>query len=61
MFVLFQLQLQDAEEYAECEAIVKDYPPFREAMKKRGIEDMDLVMVDAWLVNLHLNSISMAL
>ncbi|KAK3037537.1 hypothetical protein RJ639_030345 [Escallonia herrerae] len=34
----------DAVEYAECEAVVKDYPPFREAMKKRGIEDMDLVM-----------------
>lgn len=37
-------------EYAECEAVVKDFPPFREAMKKRGIEDMDLVMVDPWLV-----------
>lgn len=37
-------------EYAECEAVVKEYPPFCEAMKKRGIEDMDLVMVDAWLV-----------
>lgn len=37
-------------EYAECEAVVKDYPPFQEAMKKRGIEDMDLVMVDPWLV-----------
>ncbi|KAL6002740.1 hypothetical protein ACLOJK_022960 [Asimina triloba] len=44
-------QLQDAVEYAECEAVVKDYPPFREAMKRRGIEDMDLVMVDAWLEN----------
>lgn len=39
---------QDAAEYAECEAVVKDFPPFREAMKKRGIVDMDLVMVDAW-------------
>lgn len=36
-------------EYAECEAVVKNYPPFQEAMKKRGIEDMDLVMVDPWL------------
>lgn len=35
-------------EYAEFEAVVKDFPPFREAMKKRGIDDMDLVMVDAW-------------
>ncbi|OWM65414.1 uncharacterized protein LOC116212918 [Punica granatum] len=38
----------DATEYAECEAAVKDFPPFIEAMKKRGVEDMDLVMVDAW-------------
>lgn len=37
-------------EYAECEAVVKEFPPFWEAMKKRGIEDMDLVMVDPWLV-----------
>uniref|UniRef100_A0A803M766 Amine oxidase n=1 Tax=Chenopodium quinoa TaxID=63459 RepID=A0A803M766_CHEQI len=43
----------DAVEYAECEAVVKDYPPFREAMKKRGIDDMDLVMVDAWCVGYH--------
>lgn len=46
--LMFLVQLQDAVEYAECEAVVKDFPPFREAMKKRGIEDMDLVMVDAW-------------
>lgn len=31
---------------------MKGFPLFREAMKKRGIEDMDLVMVDAWLVDL---------
>ncbi|KAF8378236.1 hypothetical protein HHK36_029575 [Tetracentron sinense] len=43
----------DAVEYAECEAAVKDFPPFREAMKKRGIEDMDLVMVDPWCVGYH--------
>lgn len=47
---LFSLHLKDAVEYAECEAVVKEFPPFREAMKKRGIEDMDLVMVDPWLV-----------
>ena len=35
-------------EYAECEAAVKDFPAFTEAMKKRGIEDMELVMVDPW-------------
>ncbi|KZV48214.1 copper amine oxidase 1-like [Dorcoceras hygrometricum] len=43
----------DATEYADCEAIVKDYPPFIEAMKKRGIDDMDLVMVDPWCVGYH--------
>ncbi|KAL9326545.1 hypothetical protein ACSQ67_007190 [Phaseolus vulgaris] len=43
----------DAMEYAECEAVVKDYPPFREAIKIRGIEDMDLVMVDAWCVGYY--------
>ncbi|KAH1239063.1 Copper methylamine oxidase [Glycine max] len=43
----------DAVEYAECEAVVKDFPPFREAMKKRGIEDMDLVMVDPWCAGYH--------
>lgn len=49
-FQIPTFQSQDAVEYAECEAVVKDYPPFREAMKKRGVEDMDLLMVDAWLV-----------
>ncbi|KAJ8438534.1 hypothetical protein Cgig2_024623 [Carnegiea gigantea] len=43
----------DAVEYAECEAVVKDYPPFQEAMRKRGIEDMDLVMVDPWCVGYY--------
>ncbi|KAM3266430.1 copper methylamine oxidase isoform X1 [Capsicum annuum] len=43
----------DAQEYAECEAVVKNYPPFREAMKRRGIDDMDLVMVDPWCVGYH--------
>ncbi|XP_044492648.1 copper methylamine oxidase-like isoform X2 [Mangifera indica] len=43
----------DAEEYAECEAVVKGFPPFREAMKRRGIEDMDLVMVDPWCAGYH--------
>lgn len=35
--------------------MVKNYPPFIEAMKKRGIDDMDLVMVDPWLVEIFLN------
>ncbi|KAI3862856.1 hypothetical protein MKX03_013005 [Papaver bracteatum] len=43
----------DAVEYAECEAVVKDFPPFQEAMRKRGILDMDLVMVDPWCVGYY--------
>lgn len=43
----------DAIEYADCESVVKDYPPFKEAMKKRGIDDMDLVMVDPWCVGYY--------
>ncbi|XP_072979302.1 amine oxidase [copper-containing] zeta, peroxisomal-like isoform X3 [Typha angustifolia] len=43
----------DAVEYAECEAVVKSHPGFIEAMRKRGIEDMDLVMVDAWCVGYY--------
>lgn len=46
--VRYPTKIQDASEYAECEAVVKDFLPFKEAMKKRGIEDMDLVMVDPW-------------
>ncbi|KAJ7538366.1 hypothetical protein O6H91_11G045300 [Diphasiastrum complanatum] len=38
----------DAEEYASCEATIKGYGPFREAMKNRGVENMELVMVDPW-------------
>jgi primary-amine oxidase len=36
------------EECIEAEACVKAYPPFQEAMRRRGVTDMDLVMVDAW-------------
>lgn len=36
------------EEAIECETCVKSYPPFQEAMRTRGITDMDLVMVDSW-------------
>jgi primary-amine oxidase len=41
---------QDAAEYAQCESLVKEYEPFIEAMKKRGIDDMELIMVDPWCV-----------
>ncbi|KAA8533199.1 hypothetical protein F0562_033268 [Nyssa sinensis] len=48
-----KMGVTDAVEYAECEAVVKDFPPFREAMKRRGIDDMDLVMVDPWSVDYY--------
>ena len=36
------------EEFADCEEAARKSPLFREAMKKRGIEDLSLVAVDAW-------------
>ena len=36
------------DEFGECEEAVRKSPIFREAMKKRGIEDLGLVMIDAW-------------
>ena len=36
------------DEFVECEEAARRSPAFREAMKKRGIEDLSLVMVDAW-------------
>ena len=34
--------------FYECELAVKKSPQFRAAIKKRGIENVDLVMVDPW-------------
>jgi primary-amine oxidase len=36
------------DEFVECEAAVKASPEFQEAIKKRGITDPSLVMVDPW-------------
>ena len=36
------------DEFLECEAAVQADPRFREAIKKRGITDSGLVMVDPW-------------
>ena len=36
------------DEFYECEAAIKQDPQFLEAIKKRGITDVDLVMVDPW-------------
>ena len=36
------------EEFYECELAVKKSPEFKAAIEKRGIKDVDLVMVDPW-------------
>ena len=36
------------DEFVECEEAVKRSPEFLEALRKRGIEDVDRVMVDPW-------------
>lgn len=37
-----------ADELSDCEAVVKQHPDFIAALKKRGITDLDLVVVDPW-------------
>ncbi|NJL91687.1 MAG: primary-amine oxidase [Coleofasciculaceae cyanobacterium SM2_1_6] len=39
-----------ADEVMECEAAVKASPEFQEALKKRGITNLDLVMIDPWAI-----------
>ena len=36
------------DEFFECEEAVKSSPEFQEALRKRGIDDTSLVMVDPW-------------
>ena len=36
------------EEFDECEAACKESPEFQEALRNRGVEDMDRVLVDPW-------------
>jgi primary-amine oxidase len=36
------------DEFLECEEAARKCPAFQEALKKRGITDLSLVMVDAW-------------
>ncbi|MCF8565111.1 primary-amine oxidase [Alicyclobacillus tolerans] len=36
------------DEFEECERVVKANPEFQAALRKRGITDFDLVMVDPW-------------
>ena len=35
-------------EFFECEKLIKENPEFQATLKKRGITDTDLVMVDSW-------------
>ena len=37
-----------AEEFMECEEVVKKDPRWQEGMRKRGVEDFDLAMIDPW-------------
>ena len=39
-----------ADELAECEQAVKQHPEFIAALEKRGITDLDLVVVDPWAI-----------
>jgi primary-amine oxidase len=39
-----------ADEIAECEQAVKAHPDFQAAIAKRGISDLDLVVVDPWAI-----------
>ncbi|MCY7284758.1 MAG: primary-amine oxidase [Cyanobacteria bacterium CAN_BIN43] len=39
-----------ADELVECEAAVKAHPDFLAALAKRGITDLDLVVVDPWAI-----------
>ncbi|MCU0566058.1 MAG: primary-amine oxidase [Oculatellaceae cyanobacterium Prado106] len=39
-----------ADELSECEAAVKAHPKFVAALAKRGIADLDLVVVDPWAI-----------
>lgn len=37
-----------ADEQIECEEVIKNAPEFHEALKRYGIEDPELVMIDIW-------------
>src|SRR4051794_6945814 len=43
------------DEFGECEEAARKSPAFREALRKRGVEDMSLVMVDAWSAGFYGN------
>ena len=41
------------DEFAECEQAVRRSPLFQEALKKRGVTDADLVMVEPWSAGMY--------
>jgi primary-amine oxidase len=41
------------DECGECEAAVKRSPEFRAALAKRGVDNVELVMVDAWSAGMY--------
>ncbi len=45
------------DEFADCEAAVKKSPEFQAALKKRGILDADLVMVEPWSAGMYGNEV----
>ncbi|KYH24022.1 tyramine oxidase [Halalkalicoccus paucihalophilus] len=42
------------EEFDKCEEVVKNNSEWREAARKRGVEDFDLAIVDPWSAGYHL-------
>jgi primary-amine oxidase len=41
------------DEFAECEQAVRRSPLFQEALRKRGVSDADLVMVEPWSAGMY--------
>src|SRR6185295_5755306 len=41
------------DEFIECEEAVKRSPEFLAALKKRGVDDVNLVMVDPWSAGVY--------
>jgi primary-amine oxidase len=44
-----------ADEFVDCDAAVKKCPEFLEALRKRGVTDPSLVLVDAWSAGMYGN------
>jgi primary-amine oxidase len=40
-------------EFAECERVVRADPGVREALRRRGVTDVELLMVEAWGIGTH--------